>query len=73
MTAWDKFCYYGGIVGFFVVVGIIVESIRTSEYILILKCVPVLLASLYLYAKGKQAKEQGNGPSQGGISGGGRF
>jgi len=56
MTAWDKFCYYGGIVGFFVVVGIVAEAIRTHEYILIARAVPVLLASLYLFVKGREAR-----------------
>ena len=59
MTVWDKFCYYGGIVGMFVVVGIVVEAIRTGEYVLIAKAIPVLLASLYLFAQGRKAKHQG--------------
>lgn len=49
MTVWDKFCYYGGIVGFFVAVGVVVEAIRTSEHMLIVRAVPIVLASLYLH------------------------
>ena len=60
MTAWEKFCYYGGIVGFLVVVGVVVEAIRIGEYILLARAIPVLLASLYLYSKGRAAKQGGN-------------
>ena len=67
MTAWDKFCYYGGIAGFFVVVGVAVEAIRTSEYVLIARAVPILLASLYLHAQGRKAKQSGGDTTAGGI------
>jgi len=64
MTAWDKFSYYGGIVGFFVVIGVVAEAIRTGEHILIARAVPVLLASLYLFAKGREAKQQNGTPRE---------
>jgi hypothetical protein len=67
MTAWDNFCYYGGIVGFFVTIGVVVEAIRTGEHILIARAVPILLASLYLYAQGRKAKQSGGGTTSGGI------
>ncbi len=58
MKFWDKWCYYGGMIGIVLAIAGIVEAIRIDQNILILRALMILGVGVYFLSRGRRAKQE---------------